>query len=233
MLSWALQLELPDHYRFAPGHHRAKGEHAMARKYSCDVVWTSLRAQWAILVSVQGGWVLMTAQCRVGFPPVQKGAPSLHLAAELVEPQFLKLAVSFRLGAQPEADEKSSSSSDSSSNSEGEGLEPALQRSATAGRVDIHRKTLASCVAISYLGPIIRRFARTLALASFQGRFGTTGPASPQRQLSKPFGIRPTQTQPFHPTILSFAATTPSDFVRSHCPEYSYCSAGFEWGKTV
>ncbi|CAE8603448.1 unnamed protein product [Polarella glacialis] len=128
MLSWALQLELPEHHRLALGHRRVKGEHAMARKYSRDDVLPALRAQWAILVSVQGGWIPMTAQRRGGRPPVREGTPSLHSSAALVEPKFLKSAVSFRGTVKPEVEEKSSSSSDSSSDSEDESSNSVVPR---------------------------------------------------------------------------------------------------------
>ena len=74
-LSWALQLEVPEPYKKAWGHHRGNSGERMVSLYGRDDVLPALRAQWRVLSCVREGWVPLTPQGRGGSLPAKEGPP--------------------------------------------------------------------------------------------------------------------------------------------------------------
>ena len=74
-LSWALQLEVPEPYKKAWGHHRGNSGERMVSLYGRDDVLPALRAQWRVLSCVREGWVPLTPQGRGGSMPAKEGPP--------------------------------------------------------------------------------------------------------------------------------------------------------------
>ena len=72
MLSWANQLDIPEHLRSLQGHHRASGGKRSAQLYSRDDVFGALRVQQSIWQHVQQGFRPAAPQSRGGRPPLKE-----------------------------------------------------------------------------------------------------------------------------------------------------------------
>ncbi|CAE8693610.1 unnamed protein product [Polarella glacialis] len=88
-LSWALQLEVPEHQRAALGHHRCRGDRAMVAKYSRDDVLPALRAQFAVIQAIRKGWVPLVAQNRGARAPMVELPPEPGFNRDLAVPNFM------------------------------------------------------------------------------------------------------------------------------------------------
>jgi hypothetical protein len=69
ILSWSLQIGVPEDQRLALGHHRVQGAQGLAKRYSRDDVLPALRAQAAVVTAIRSGWLPLTPQARGSRQP--------------------------------------------------------------------------------------------------------------------------------------------------------------------